>query len=97
MPKTVFSKREDLICGKLDLANEEAIKLQSFVLIDLINEIRHDAERMEQKLIYRKNQIDNHKNHCDDKNVTYVGEIYDYYCKSCCSIVNYDPELKRYV
>lgn len=97
MPKTVFTKREDLICGKLDIAVQEAISLKSFVLIDLLNEIRSDAERMEQKLISRKNQVEYHKNHCNDKNLTHISEIDEWYCKSCFSLISYDENLKRYV
>ena len=56
MSKNIFSKREDLICGKIDKAEEIAIKLKSIELLDLLKEIRYDAERMEQKLILRKQQ-----------------------------------------
>ena len=56
MPKTIYTPRNELICGKIDAANEIAIKLRSVELVELISAIRFDAERMEQKLIQRKNQ-----------------------------------------
>lgn len=54
MSKNEFTKREELICGKIDKAEELAAKLQSVELIDILHEIRSDAERMEKKLISRK-------------------------------------------
>ena len=54
MPKNIYSKREDLICGKIDIAQEIAIKLQSVELMELLDYIRLDAQKMENKLIYYK-------------------------------------------
>jgi|694.fasta_scaffold00011_82 hypothetical protein len=56
MPKTIHAKREDLICGKIDLAQDMAIKLKSIELLELLDSIRYDAVRMEQKLISRKQE-----------------------------------------
>lgn len=66
MPKTVFSKREDFICGKvddlvidieiLDITNE----LKEY-LITKIYDIQHDAQRMENKLIFRKQEAEEFK------------------------------------
>lgn len=56
MSKNIFSKREDLICGKIDLSQEIAIKYKDVKLLELLNYIRDDAERMERKLISRKTE-----------------------------------------
>jgi len=57
MPKTVWTPRDELVCGKLDRAYEIAIRFESIELLDLLADIRHDCERMEQKLISRKEQV----------------------------------------
>ena len=54
MPKNIYTPRDELICGKLDMAEDIARSLKSVELIELLADIRHDAERMEQKLIQRK-------------------------------------------
>jgi len=56
MSKNIFTKREDLICGKIDLAEELALKYQDVELLDLLKFIREDANKMEQKLISRKRE-----------------------------------------
>ena len=56
MPKTVNTPREELICGKLDLLTTAIIEDRKFDAIDLINDIRTDAQRMEAKLIIRKQE-----------------------------------------
>jgi hypothetical protein len=56
MPKTIHTPREELICGKLDLLLEAVIDNRKFNAIDLIEDIREDAQRMEQKLILRKQE-----------------------------------------
>lgn len=58
MPKTIYSPRYELICGKIDTAEQIAIELKSVELVDLLSAIRFDAERMEQKLIQRKKQAE---------------------------------------
>lgn len=57
MSKTIWTPREQLVCGKLDLAEEIACKLESIELLDLLKSIRYDCERMEQKLISRKEEV----------------------------------------
>ena len=66
MPKTIYTPRDELICGKIDAANEIAIKLKSVELVDLLAAIRFDAERMEQKLFQRKNQAELMKQNFDE-------------------------------
>lgn len=61
MPKNYYSRREDLICGKLDKLHDLVITADipedtAIELVDLVNDIRFDAERMEQKLILRKQE-----------------------------------------
>lgn len=64
MPKDIYSKREDLICGKIESLIEQ-IKLKVICIndkisfIEQLHEIQHDAQRMEQKLIVRKQQVKN--------------------------------------
>jgi hypothetical protein len=66
MPKTVFSKREDFICGKVDnLVIDIKIlditdELKQY-LITKIYDIQHDAQRMENKLIFRKQEAEEFK------------------------------------
>ena len=56
MPKNIFTPRDELVCGKLDKAEQIAKSLGSLDLIDLLHDIRFDCERMEQKLISRKEE-----------------------------------------
>lgn len=56
MPKNIYSKREDLICGKLDLLIESVKSGDIVKSLDLIEFIRYDATRMEAKLIIRKQE-----------------------------------------
>jgi len=68
MPKTVWTPRDELVCGKLDRACEIAIRFESIELLDLLADIRHDCERMEQKLISRKEQVKAmKKQYCKEK------------------------------
>jgi hypothetical protein len=66
MPKTANSKREDFICGKVDNLVID-IKLLDITdelkdyLIAKIYDIQHDAQRMENKLIFRKLQAEEFK------------------------------------
>jgi len=66
MPKTVFSKREDFICGKVDdLVIDIKIlnitdELKEY-LITKIYDIQHDAQRMENKLIFIKQEAEEFK------------------------------------
>ncbi len=60
MSKNIFTKRDDLICGKLDALADLIISgidgNTAIDAIDLVNDIRHDAQRMERKLISRKQE-----------------------------------------
>jgi len=58
MSKDIYTKREDLICGKLDRLAEIAISWNSITAVDLIASIRNDCERMEAKLAERKNEVE---------------------------------------
>ncbi len=58
MPKNINTPREELICGKLDCLTRAVVAGEKFTAIDLINSIRTDAERMEQKLIMRKHEFE---------------------------------------
>jgi hypothetical protein len=65
MPKDIFSKREDLVCGKLDKLfdlfellimekiNPYTLEMEAKILI---YSIRGDVKRMEKKLISRKEE-----------------------------------------
>ena len=57
MPKTINTPRKELICGKLDNLTRAVIAGDKLIAIDLINSIRTDAERMEKKLILRKQEV----------------------------------------
>jgi hypothetical protein len=61
MPKNVFSKREDFICGKIEFLIEEIKSKITDVtdkisFIEQLHEIQHDAQKMENKLIFRKQE-----------------------------------------
>jgi hypothetical protein len=61
MPKDIFSKREDLVCGKIDRLFD-LLPLGVFPIdteceiCDLIHSIVEDVNRMEKKLISRKEE-----------------------------------------
>ena len=57
MPKTIYTPRDELVCGKLDRAEEISTTLGNVELVDLLCSIRHDCVRMEQKLIARKEEV----------------------------------------
>jgi len=56
MPKTIDTPRDELICGKLDLLTDLIKKGNVVDAIYLIDDIRFDAQRMEAKLIIRKQE-----------------------------------------
>ena len=58
MSKNINTPREELICGKIDLLTKAVIEGRKFDAIDLINDIRNDAQRMEAKLILRKQEYE---------------------------------------
>lgn len=62
--KTPHTPREDLVCGKLDMV-ESMVKFLSggeihdvdlVAILDVLSDIRHDCQRMEAKLIQRKQE-----------------------------------------
>lgn len=58
MPKDVFTKREFLICGKLDALEAAVADYLDAEVFRLIDDIRKDAARMELKLISRKEEVE---------------------------------------
>lgn len=52
--KDVFTVREELICGKIDKVIELLQENKIVDAIEMMDLIRYDAIRMEQKLISRK-------------------------------------------
>lgn len=66
MPKTIFSKREDFICGKvedliIDIKILNITDDEKEYLITKIYDIQADAQRMEDKLIFRKQESEKFK------------------------------------
>jgi len=59
MPKDIHTPRHELICGKIEKAVILAQKLKSVELIYLLEDIQHDANRMEAKLIEYKQATTN--------------------------------------
>lgn len=57
MPKTINTPRDELICGKLDLLATLIKEDNKVDAMYLIEDIRHDAQKMEAKLIARKKQV----------------------------------------
>jgi hypothetical protein len=58
MPKNAFTKREQLICGKLDELEDMLKNCRDPEVFRLITNIRTDATRMELKLISRKTEVE---------------------------------------
>jgi hypothetical protein len=68
MPKNIHTPRDELICGKLDKIIEKLTEIQAISLkkntetiveiIDIVNDVRSDAERMEAKPIFRKQEAE---------------------------------------
>lgn len=54
MPKNIHTPRDELICGKIEKAVILAQELKSVDLVYLLEDIQHDANRMEAKLIEYK-------------------------------------------
>jgi len=57
MPKTWATPRDELVCGKLDVLQHMAKNAGSIEMLDLIKDVRHDCERMEQGLIRRRDEV----------------------------------------
>ena len=75
MSRTFHSKREDLICGKIDKAIYSIQNGDLVDAIDIMGNIRYDAERMEQKLISRKSEAITFKQEIEDNNTGYTKAI----------------------
>ena len=58
MPKTIHTPRDELVCGKLDALEDKLRELGLVELLYLAADIRHDCERMEAKLISRKEEAE---------------------------------------
>lgn len=58
MSKDVFTKRSELVCGKLDELAEILIQMDSLRGIDLVRSIQNDVQKMENKLAERKQQME---------------------------------------
>ena len=84
MSKNQHTPRGELICGKLDLVFSIAQAQEDVGLAELTEHIRHDAERMEQKLISRKGEVEELEKERDDlkdKIIEAVGWAY----ADCCT------------
>ena len=57
--KDINTPRDELICGKIDLCIQAIQNNEPVTAIELLGDIRYDAQRMEQKLIERKKQCYN--------------------------------------
>ena len=58
MPKTIHTPRDELVCGKLDILEDYLRELEQLDLLYLTADIRRDCERMEAKLISRKDEVE---------------------------------------
>jgi hypothetical protein len=58
MPKTIHTPRDELVCGKLDALEDKLRGLGLVELLYLSSDIRRDCERMEAKLISRKEEVE---------------------------------------
>lgn len=54
MPKTAFTPRNELVCGKLDELFDAIVAGEKERACDLVERVRYDCQRMEAKLIARK-------------------------------------------
>lgn len=57
MPKTINTPREELVCGKIEELMDVLVQAGLISAIDLLKDIQHDCNRMEQGLIRRKEQV----------------------------------------
>lgn len=58
MPKTAFTPRDQLVCGKLDALWEAVHSGDKLRSCELISAIQRDCERMESKLVLRKAEVE---------------------------------------
>ena len=56
MPKTMYTPRSELVCGKLDALHEAIVAREEKYACELVEIIRRDCQRMEAKLIERKKE-----------------------------------------
>jgi len=75
MPKNIFTPRDELVCGKIDKSEQIAKSLGSLDLIDLLHDIRFDCERMEQKLISRKEEAEEQASIDEKKRVALLQKV----------------------
>ena len=58
MPKTMYTPRDELVCGKIDhvesLVSQISDDALAVEIMDYMRSIRHDCHRMEAKLISRE-------------------------------------------
>ena len=93
MPKNIFTPRNELVCGKLDSAETIAVSLENIELIDLLKDIRFDCERMEQKLISRKEQAEEQSAIDEKKRVALLQKVVERLnvalcCTECCDALD---------
>ena len=63
MPKTIYTPRDELICGKIDRAMDLLLQIEKggtgYVdMVQTLADIRNDAERMEAALVRRKDEVE---------------------------------------
>ena len=75
MPKNIFTPRDELVCGKIDKSEQIAKSLGSLDLVDLLHDIRFDCERMEQKLISRKEEAEEQSSIDEKKRVALLQKV----------------------
>jgi hypothetical protein len=78
--KTINTPREELICGKIDLIITLIQNNNLLNALEIINYIRDDAEKMEQKLISRKKEVktqDIIRNFSDQKIASIANEKFE--------------------
>ena len=93
MPKNIFTPRNELVCGKLDSAETIAVSLENIELIDLLKDIRFDCERMEQKLISRKEEAEEQTVIEEKKRVALLQKVVERLnvalcCTECCDALD---------
>ena len=96
MPKNIFTPRNELVCGKLDSAETIAVSLENIELIDLLKDIRFDCERMEQKLISRKEQAEEQSAIDEKKRVALLQKVVERLNISLCCTEGCDALDRKY-
>ena len=93
MPKNIFTPRDELVCGKIDKSEQIAKSLGSLDLIDLLHDIRFDCERMEQKLISRKEEAEEQAAIDEKKRMALLQKVVERLnvtlcCTECCDALD---------